>query len=206
MLTKTSKAGLMATATKSLERVPDAELMLRVRRGNQFAFGELYRRYNRRLLDFFYGMSRDATEAEDLTHETFMRIWKVRGKYMATGSFPAYVFTFARNIWLEHVRRSRKQWRLGIRTSLDDSYMALATGASECPHETASRSELAARIRTALDLLPDEQRMVFVMRAVEGLSIGDIAEVMQCPQNTVRSRKLLAIKTLRESLRSLMAS
>ncbi|MBN2309081.1 MAG: sigma-70 family RNA polymerase sigma factor [Candidatus Hydrogenedentes bacterium] len=184
--------------------------MLRVRWGDECAFAELYRRYNRRLLDFFYGMSSNAHTAEDLSHETFARIWQVRRKYAATGSFPAYLFTFARNIWLEDCRRQRKQWRLGSRRSLDDGPdgvgYELAAAESYHPDRAAYRAELSSHILAALDALPDEQRMVFVMRNVEGLSITDIATVLQCPENTVRSRKILAIKKLRESLRESLVS
>jgi len=68
----------------------------------------------------------------------------------------------------------------------------------------AARSELAECIFGALDELPVEQRMAFVMRNVEGLSIREIASAMQCPVNTIRSRKILAVKKLREALKGLL--
>lgn len=194
------------TERKDLEQAPDIDVMMRVRESDERAFAEVYRRYNRRLLDFFYGMSGNAQTAEDLSHETFARIWQVRRKYAATGSFAAYVFTFARNIWLESCRQQQKQWRLGSRNSLDDLLHELPARWSTHPDVMADRSDLSERIMGALDNLPEDQRMVFVMRNIRGMSIGDIAAVMQCPENTVRSRKILALKKLRESLRSLLAS
>ncbi|MCP4645749.1 MAG: sigma-70 family RNA polymerase sigma factor [bacterium] len=191
-----------------LERMDDTGLMIRVRWGDESAFEELYGRYYRRLLDFFYGMSGNTQTAEDLCHETFSRVWQVRRKYAATGSFPAYLFTFARNIWLEHCRRQGKQWRLGIRKTLEvgpgGAGHELMIPELGHPDQEASRSELAEEIGRAVDALPEDQRMVFVMRTMQGLSIADIAAIMQCPPNTVRSRKILAIKKLRESLRKLL--
>jgi RNA polymerase sigma-70 factor (ECF subfamily) len=187
-----------------LEELRDTDLMLRVREGDDPAFAELYARYNRRLLDFFYGMSRDAQLAEDLCLETFARIWHLRRKYAATGSFPAYLFTCARNIWLEKCRYLGKQWRLGTAQSIEADGIDIPDGIATRPDESASRSELEERILAALAELPDEQRMVFVMRTIQGLALDDIAAVLQCPVNTVRSRKLLAVKKLREALKGLL--
>lgn len=178
--------------------------MLKVREGDECAFAELFRRYQRRLLDFFYGMNRDAQLAEDLCLETFARVWHLRRKYAATGSFPAYLFTFARNIWLEKCRYLGKQWRLGSAQSVEADGPDLPAAVSTHPDEMASRSELEERILEAVAGLPEEQRMVFVMRTIQRLSLEEIAGVLQCPVNTVRSRKLLAVKKLRESLRGLL--
>ncbi|MCC6695786.1 MAG: sigma-70 family RNA polymerase sigma factor [Candidatus Hydrogenedentes bacterium] len=178
--------------------------MLKVREGDECAFAELFRRYQRRLLDFFYGMNRDAQLAEDLCLETFARVWHLRRKYAATGSFPAYLFTFARNIWLEKCRYLGKQWRLGSAQSVEADGPDLPAAVSTHPDEMASRSELEERILEAVAGLPEEQRMVFVMRTIQRLSLEEIAAVLQCPVNTVRSRKLLAVKKLRESLRGLL--
>lgn len=196
----------MARAAEELGHEPDVSLMLKVRGGDQAAFEALYRRYNRRLLDFFYGMTRNAQTAEDLSHETFARIWQVRRKYQATGSFAAYLFTFGRNIWLENCRRLRKQQRLGFKQTLEDTAHELRADVSSQPDWGATRSELSERIGEALDALPEDQRMAFVMRNIEGLALSDIAAVMQCPENTVRSRKILAVKKLRALLRPVFAS
>jgi RNA polymerase sigma-70 factor (ECF subfamily) len=72
------------------------------------------------------------------------------------------------------------------------------------PDEAAQNAELMNHITTALDQLPDEQRMAFVLRTVQGLSLDEISSVMQCPVNTVRSRRLLAIRRLRDALRGIM--
>ena len=196
----------MAKAVEELGHEPDVSLMKKVRDGNQAAFETLYRRYNRRLLDFFYGMTRNAQTAEDLSHETFARIWQVRRKYQATGSFPAYLFTFGRNIWLENCRHLRKQQRLGFKQTLEDTAHELRADISSQPDWGAARSELSERIGQALGTLPEEQRMAFVMRNIEGLSLSDIATVMQCPENTVRSRKILAVRKLRALLRPIFIS
>jgi RNA polymerase sigma-70 factor (ECF subfamily) len=180
----------------------DVALMLRVRRDDEFAFEELYRRYVRKLLDFFYAMGRDAHQAEDLAHETFLRIWRQRAKYAAIGSVQAYLFAFARFIWLERCRKVRRVRRWGLislRENVEETQLAVASDDSH-PDVRAGRAELGTAIFAALEQLPDEQRMAFVLHEIQGLSNEDIAAVMQCPVNTVRSRRILAVKKLRESL------
>jgi len=182
----------------------DIELMLRVRGGDERAFAELYHRYNRSLLNFSYGMSRTAQTAEDLCQETFLRVWKLRRRYAATGSFAGYLFSFARNIWLERCREVRKRRKLGTRQDVDELWHGVAVPARDYPDEMAARSELKDCILDAVDRLPEEQKMVFVLRTIEGLSTEEIARVMQCPVNTVRSRKILAINKLRRALQGML--
>jgi RNA polymerase sigma-70 factor (ECF subfamily) len=182
----------------------DTTLMLRVRWGDEFAFAELYRRYYRKVMSFFYGMNGDAQMSQDLCQETFLRIWKLRQRYSASGPFPAYVFAFARNVWLEQCRENKKRLRIGLQLEADEDAQLVAASASTHPDMAAERSELAQCIFDALDALPVEQRMAFVMRTIGGLSLSEIASAMQCPTNTVRSRKLLAINKLREALKRLL--
>lgn len=194
----------MPAGVNPCEGAPDVALMLRVRWGDEHAFSELYRRYHRRILNFFYGMSRHTQMSEDLCQETFLRVWKLRRKYAATGSFAAYLFAFARNVWLEQYRDIKKRQRIGKRQNVEDDWQLVAAGRSTRPDAAAVRSEIEERIFDALDELPVEQRMAFVMRAIEGLSIEQIASAMQCPVNTVRSRKMLAVKKLRVVLKGLL--
>ena len=183
--------------------MPDTEVMVRAQLGSEQAFAEIYARHYRKLLDFFYGMSRDAYLAEDLCHETFLRLWRLRVRYTVSGPFAAYMFTIARHIWLEWRRQARKEWRLGSARSFDEEGELPVASSAPGPDEEAHRREIDERIFAVLDALPEEQRMAFVLRTIEGLSLEDVAGVMQCPVNTARSRRLLAVKRLRQALRGL---
>ena len=174
----------------------DVALMLAVRRGEECAFEVLHERYQHRLLNFFFGMCGNAHMANDLCQETFLRVWRVRKRYRATGSFAGYLFGIARLIWLESCRVLAKERRLGIRRNLEEG-PELAAGREGRPDVCAVRSEAQERILAALAELPEEQRMVFVMRNIKGLPLDAIASALDCPLNTVRSRKILAVKKLR---------
>jgi len=183
----------------------DTELMMKVGEGDESAFAEIYHRYNRRLVNFFYALTRDCHASEDLSHETFARIWHFRRRYAATGSFASYVFAFARFIWLERRRELAKLWKLGTLEPFDGTGESLPNDPSQRPDECASRSEMDEYLWEALEQLPEDQRMVFVMRVLQRMSLEDIASTMNCPVNTVRSRKLLALKKLRLLLKRVAA-
>ena len=177
--------------------------MLRVQWGSESAFAELYERYYRRFLNFFFGMARDIQLSEDLCHETFMRIWQLRARYSPSGSFGAYAFTVARHIWLEQCRRTRRQLRLASPFAVETRDAFSVSSEHAAPDELAHRSDVGHQVFAALEKLPEEQRMAFILRTVEGLSLEEAAAVMQCPVNTVRSRRLLAIRRLRELLQGI---
>lgn len=183
----------------------DVVLMMRVRGGDESAFEELFHRYQQPLLNFFYGLARNNSHARDLCQETFLRVWKIRKRYRASGSFPAYLFGVARLIWLEFCRQQEKTWRLGVRQG-EERLELLASGDEGCPLAQATRTEMRNYLYAALDALPEEQRMVFVLRSIKGLSLEDIAAILDCPVNTVRSRKILAVKKLRHLLASVFES
>ena len=180
----------------------DIALMLRVRSDDASAFESLHERYQRRLLNFFYGMSRNAPTANDLCQETFLRVWQARRRYHASGAFPAYLFGIARMVWREHCRNQSKDWRLQENPEWDADREPRVE-ARLAPDYQASCSEVEHYILEALQELSEEQRMVFVMRTIRGLSLSDIASALDCPVNTVRSRKILGIKRLRYLLDTL---
>ncbi len=192
----------MTTSHNAHGDITDVSLMRRVCEGDADAFSTLYRRHFRKVLDFFYAMSRDRVFSEDLCQETFLRLWRLRERYTPSGSFPAYLFTVARFVWME--RRTEVFRRGALRPLGEDEGCGMATLSENGPDVLAERSELSRRIADAVAALPEEQRMAFVLRTVQGLTLEEIASAMACPVNTVRSRKLLAFKKLRETLRGLL--
>jgi len=191
----------MACAVPVEACLADAVLMHRVAlTGDEQAFELLYGRYQRRIHQFFYGLTRHAGAAEDLCQETFCRVWTLRTRYRPTGVFAAYLFAVARLIWLEACRGVAKDRRLGNYALDEDQAYALADTGRNRPDQLADCADLERRIFEALDTLPDDQRTVFLMRVVEGVPLEEIATALACPVNTVRSRKLLAIKKLQTAL------
>lgn len=182
------------------QELSDIRLMLAVRSGDVDAFECLHTRYQDKVLRFFYGLTGAPQEASDLCQETFLRVWRIRLRYEATGSFPAYLFGVARAIWMEHRRKKARLWKWESPGAGDAQAGAESCSPSPGPSELLLNAELREHLFAALDHLPEEQRIVFVMRTIDGLPLEDIATALDCPVNTVRSRKILAVKRLRHLL------
>jgi len=184
-----------------MKETSDTELMLRVRVGDEAAFEELHERYQRRLIGFFCGLTHDAIAANELAQDTFLRIWQVRLRYKASGPFAAYLFAIARMVYLEQRRKSFRLARLSGRLGEENS--EAPTTATCCPAEAA---EMETALFAAMETLPEEQKMAFLMHTVQGLPMEEVAAAMDCPLNTARSRRILAVRKLRHVLTPFFAS
>ncbi len=181
----------------------DEELMGLVQRQDISAFEELFRRYEQRIFALFWRLSADRQEAEDGTQDTFLRLWKARVRYEPTGKFSTYLFQIAKNHFL-HERQKRDRQT--------DSQRPPATNPTGAAGETVSweeadgpvlAGELQAAVSQAVARLPEPQRLVYVLTEQEGMSYKQAAEVLDCPVGTVSSRKVEAVKKLRELLQPL---
>ncbi len=158
-------------------------------------FSDLYERYSRDVYRFTLYLSGDASLAEDITAETFLRVWNsVAPVRLAT--VKGYLLSIARNLYLHELRRLNRLSEL----------KAQMPSASSLHHETESRSELA-RVLADLRELPEADRAAVLLRAEDGLSYEEIAEVLGLPVATVkvkvhRARLKLAEKRARSVVTS----
>lgn len=174
----------------------DIELMVLVKEDDRDAFATLHDRYQRQTIGFFYALCHQAPTANDLSQETFLRVWRIRKRYQATGPFRAYLFAVARMIWREHLRDLARVSALGDERAPEwvlHEWPTTAFGPDACCDHRAF--DLA--FHAALEELPEAQRLVVALRYVRGLRLEEIARALDCPINTVRSRKVLAMKKLR---------
>lgn len=184
-----------------MREASDTELMLRVRVSDEAAFEELHERYQRRLIGFFWGLTRDAVAANELAQDTFLRIWQVRLRYKASGPFAAYLFAIARMVYLEQRRKAFRLARLSDRVCEEST--ATPVSHTSSPAEAA---EMETALFAAMETLPDEQKLAFLMHTVQGLPMEEVAAALDCPLNTARSRRILAVRKLRQVLTPFFAS
>jgi len=183
----------------------DESLMLRYRDGDVRAFEVLVTRHRKPIYNFILRFVRDAAQAEDVLQETFLRLIKGADAYERQAKFTTWLYTIARNLCVDASRRGkhRNAASLDAPVNGDEGASALidlvADGKSAVDREAIGR-ELAVRIKQAVESLPDEQREIFLLREVSDLQFNEIAKIVGCPENTVKSRMRYALEKLREAL------
>jgi RNA polymerase sigma-70 factor, ECF subfamily len=183
----------------------DLALMRRFQAGDVDAFTDLYEAHLRGLLNFFFRLCWDRSLAEDFAQEVLLRIYKSAHKWEPTAKFTTYLYRIARNYWIDHCRllsTQKENVSLDARFGAEDSATLMDRLPDDIrpPEDDLDRRELYCAIMKALAQLPDEQRMVFVLSEIEELKYNEIAEIMEVPLGTVKSRMHTAIGKLQELL------
>ena len=166
----------------------DIELMVQVKDENEAAFSTLVSRHQRPLLNYFARMGA-STAGEDLAQETFIRLWNYRKKYKPSAKFTTFLYTLARHVWLDSVRR-QVRFRL-----FSDRYR------EEVPAFTdggigSVRKQID--IQAALEQLSPKLREVLILSVHQGLSYEEISVILSIPVGTVKSRVFNALATVQE--------
>ena len=173
---------------------PDIELMLLVKQGDEDAFGELMNQYRRPLTGFFYSLCWNHDTAQDYAQEVLVSLWLARERYEAIGSFKSYIYRIARNVWFQELRSRKCRPQPFYYEELD-----LAEDAVDI-EKLLIRRYVDRRIRLAVAGLPEHHRLVFVLSHFQGLKYWEIAETLEIPIGTVKSRMSAAVSNLRQRL------
>jgi RNA polymerase sigma-70 factor, ECF subfamily len=184
----------------------DQEVVLRARSGQESAYRELIRRYERPVFALLFRMVRDRELAEDLAQETFVKALNAIDSYRPEFKFSSWIFKIANNAAIDHLRRRELDT-----LSLDGSphaetpeamqATALQIGArQETPLDTVEAKELGSAIEAAIGSLRPEYRSCILLRHVEGRAYEEIAEMLNLPLGTVKTYIHRARNELRQSL------
>jgi len=199
---------VMAPEGLPLDGWGDETLMLEHGKGSEGAFAELVRRHQGGVLNYVFRMVHNRQVAEELTQEVFLALVKNRKRYKPTAKFTTYLYTIASNIvykeWARQKRRPRafslSSWWSG-RSDEDDFDPLDHIGDARADVAAAFRQgEISEAVNAALKHLPDHQRQAFVLRRFQELSYQEIAEIVDCPVGTVKSRVVRAERGLRPYL------
>lgn len=184
---------------------PDAALMLRVREGEAAAFEELVDKYKRPVVNFLYRSLQDAAEAEDVAQNVFVQVYKSAHRYQVTAKFSTWLFTIARNLCLNEIRRrSRHPAESFDQASPEDedhTPRQFEDAKSSLPHDQVLRGELEAKVEEAILALPEKQRTALLLCREEELSYEEIAAVLDCSLSATKSLIHRARETLKQQLK-----
>lgn len=195
-----------ATAPKPADSSPsDADLAQRIVEGDQHAFELLMRRHNRPLYRTARSILKDDAEAEDALQDAYLQAYRAMDRYRGESSLSTWLTRIVVN---EAIARSRKTNRRAeiIRLDGDTGPEITDMGADmddttiEQPEQAAIRAEARSLLERKIDALPDTFRTVFVLRAVEEMTVEETASCLGIPDATVRTRFFRARSMLRESL------
>jgi RNA polymerase sigma-70 factor (ECF subfamily) len=180
-------------------------LTLRVKRGDRAAFATLAGKYKQPLFNFVFRTLRDETETEDVAQNTFLQVWKSRARYERTAKFSTWLFTIARNLCLNEIRRRSRH----PAESLEETHADHEDQPSRqyedkkifLPTDQALHGELAEKIEAALAGLPENQRTAILLCRQDELSYEEIAEILGCSLSATKSLIHRGRETLKEKLK-----
>ena len=202
---KLALAVFARVANMSVPADPDAALMLRVRQGDTVAFAELVDKYKQPVMNVAYRMLRDATEAEDLAQMVFVQVFKSAHRYQVSSKFSTWLFTIARNLCLNEIRRRSRHPTDSIDARHPEQEAQplhqFEDKKTASPPERLLHGELEEKIEKALAGLPENQRLAIVLCRQKELSYEDIARVLECSVSATKSLIHRGRETLKQKLK-----
>ncbi len=189
------------------EREADLQLVERVQAGDREAFSLLVVKYQRKLLRLVMRFVRDAAEAEDVTQEAFVKAYRALPNFRGESAFYTWLYRIGVNTaknWL--VANGRRMPTVTDVT--DEDGENIEDGGllrdDETPEQILLSKQIGATVNAAMDALPEDLRTAISLREIEGLSYEEIAQVMDCPIGTVRSRIFRARDAIAAKLRPML--
>ena len=189
------------------ERNLDQELVERVQRGEKAAFDILVRKYEHKLANVISRYIRDPAEVLDVAQDAFIKAYRALPNFRGDSAFYTWLYRVAINTAKNHLAAQARRppgddIEADTAEQMDMGARLKETGT---PERMAMQHEIAQAIQQALDELPDDLRTAITLRELEGLSYEEIAQAMDCPIGTVRSRIFRAREAIDNKLKPLLA-
>jgi RNA polymerase sigma-70 factor, ECF subfamily len=185
----------------------DAQLIERFKRGDRRAFEMLVVKYQRRIERLIARMVRDTDLVPDIAQETFIRAYRALPQFRGESAFYTWLYRIAVNSAKKALSDMKRDPVIveAAFTQRDDEDETSRAGAEltdgETPESLLASKEIAATVNAAIEALSEDLRQAITLREIEGLSYEEIAEAMNCPIGTVRSRIFRAREAIAERLR-----
>lgn len=172
----------------------DRELLEAIARGDQGAFQRLYARHSVRIFRFLMRLVQNKATAEEFVNEVFMEIWQHAGRYEGRSSPTTWMMAIAHNKAVSGLRKRREA------TGVDEAAMAEVPDLDDDPEETTQKQDKGRIMRTCIARLSPDHREILDLVYYQEMSVGEAAEILGIPENTVKTRMFYARKKLSELL------
>ena len=195
----------MSSHTKYSEQL-DEDLVLRVQQGDKSAFDFLVIKYQHKIIQLVNRYVKDPCEAQDVAQEAFIKAYRALGNFRGDSAFYTWLYRIAINTAKNYlVSRSRRSsdYEVDVQDAEAIENAPQLQG-METPERLLLNQEIIDTIKTAIDKLPEEMRTAIILREFDGMSYEEIAEAMDCPVGTVRSRLFRAREAIDNKLNPLL--
>lgn len=186
-------------------QLSDAEIMLRVREGDDSGFSILIEKYRKQIVHFMFRMSRNQAVAEELAQEVFLRVYRSRQTYRAEAKFSTWLYRIATNLGVNHARDTKYE-RTAQNVYLDQPDAETGTTPDVADSTLSVEQELVREermkaIRKHVMALPERQRNAVLMHKYQEMDYKEIGEVLKLSESATKSLLFRAYQTLRENLK-----
>lgn len=171
----------------------DLQLIEEIANGNRESFKALYEKYVRQVFSFVYKITKDNKLTEEVVNDTMFEVWKGAGNFKGNSAVLTWIFGIAHNKSMNELRKKRPE-------ALDPEEFSRFASSDDTAEEVVMKKDRSQRMNEALGELSPEHRTVLELTFYNGLSYQEIAEIMECPVNTVKTRMFYAKEKLKESL------
>jgi len=189
------------------DRAIDQKLVEKAQKGDKKAFGILVEKYNKKLTRLLSRMVRDQSEIEDIVQDSFIKAYRAINNFRGDSAFYTWLYRIGINTAKNHLvslgRRPKAMNNVEIEDieNFDDGHDMRSL---ETPETAMMTNEIVVTVNQAIEFLPDDLRQAISLREMDGLSYEEIADIMDCPIGTVRSRIFRAREAISENLKPLL--
>jgi RNA polymerase sigma-70 factor (ECF subfamily) len=179
----------------------DAELMLRVKGGDDASFGVLLEKHRNPVIHFLYRMVQNQAVAEELAQEVFLRVYRSRASYEPTAKFTTWLFRIATHLALNSIRDGKNdRKRESLDDMVDDQPVRQVSDNRPTIEQAMMYQARLAEVKKAIQTLPEKQRAAVLMHKYEEMEYSQIARALNCSESAVKSLLFRAYETLRARL------
>ena len=178
----------------------DEELVARSMGGDLDSFNQLVLRWERPIYALAYRVIGREEDARDVCQETFLRAFRALGGFKGQAKFSSWLYRITLNLCRDWIRRERRQPLAQTPEGVDLVELAGEAEDTESIEELVARKEIGAAVAKAMALLPEEQRTAIVLKEYHGLTFQEIADMLDCPLSTVKTRLYQGLTVLRRQL------
>lgn len=180
----------------------DEELIKLVKKGDIDAFEQIIKKYEKKIFSLIFNMVRNENEVEDIAQEVFLKVYRYIDKFNGDSSLYTWIYKIATNLCLDKIRKRKEVIYIDEKLQLDDGEVDFQLQSEEkTQDELYEQKELKQKLEKCINMLPEKQKAMIVLRDIKGFSYDEISEILDLKLGTVKSqinRARLKLKDLLE--------